>query len=358
MGSSSSREDVGAAFDALAATMSRLQELSFDALTTPERLALLEHCETARRQLPSIEHALINQLGEQASEEQLGGRLPAALANRLRITRAEAGRRIAEAADLGPRRALTGEPLPPQLTATAAAQRDGQIGDGQVRVIRDFFRRLPAFVDIETHVKAEAHLARLATQYRPDQLAKLAERLMDCLHPDGTFSDEDRARRRGITLGNQDVDGMSRISGYLTPEARATLEAVWAKLAAPGMCNPAEESPCVDGTPSEEATRRDTRSESQRNHDGVLAGLRGLLASGDLGQHNGLPASIIVTATLKELEAAAGKAITAGGTSLPMSDVIRLARHAHHYLAVFDGCKPLALYHSKRLATPGQRIVL
>ncbi|ETZ99177.1 hypothetical protein I546_6758 [Mycobacterium kansasii 732] len=356
--SSSSREEVVSAFDALQATLSRLQELSFDALTTPERLALLERCETARRQLPSIEHALINQLAEQASEEELGGRLPAAMANRLRITRGEAGRRVGEAADLGPRRALTGEPLPPQLTATSAAQRDGRIGEAHVRVIRDFFRRLPACVDIETQVKAEAHLALLATRYRSDQLAKLAERLMDCLHPDGDYTDEHRARRRGITLGNQDVDGMSRISGYLTPEARATVEAMWAKLAAPGMCSPAEESPCVDGTPSKEATRRDTRSESQRNHDGLLAGLRGLLASGDLGQHNGLPASIIVTTTLEDLEAAAGKALSGGGTLLPMSDVIRLARHAHHYLAVFDKGKALALYHSKRLAAPGQRIVL
>nr|VTP05699.1 hypothetical protein BIN_B_05544 [Mycobacterium kansasii] len=41
-----------------------------------------------------------------------------------------------------------------------------------------------------------------------------------------------------------------------------------------------------------------------------------------------------------------------------MSDVIRLARHARHYLAVFDGGQALALYHSKRLAAPGQRIVL
>jgi hypothetical protein len=41
-----------------------------------------------------------------------------------------------------------------------------------------------------------------------------------------------------------------------------------------------------------------------------------------------------------------------------MSDVIRLARHAHHYLAIFDQGKALALYHTKRLASPAQRIVL
>ncbi|BBX97276.1 hypothetical protein MLAC_25700 [Mycobacterium lacus] len=65
-----------------------------------------------------------------------------------------------------------------------------------------------------------------------------------------------------------------------------------------------------------------------------------------------------MSTTLAELEAAAGTALTGGGTILPMSDVIRLARHARHYLAIFDQGKALALYHSKRLASPGQRIVL
>jgi hypothetical protein len=41
-----------------------------------------------------------------------------------------------------------------------------------------------------------------------------------------------------------------------------------------------------------------------------------------------------------------------------MSDVIRLASHAHHYLAIFDNGTALALYHTKRLASPAQRIVL
>ncbi|WP_139334696.1 HNH endonuclease signature motif containing protein, partial [Mycobacterium colombiense] len=142
------------------------------------------------------------------------------------------------------------------------------------------------------------------------------------------------------------------------PEARASWEAVLAKLAAPGMCNPDDDTPIADGAPSEEAVQHDTRTPGQRNHDGLNAALRATLASGDLGQHNGLPASIIVTTTLTELEAAAGKGLTGGGTILPMSDVIRLARHAHHYLAIFDKGKALALYHTKRLASPGQRIVL
>ena len=355
---SSSREEVEAVFDALHTAVSRLCEVSFDALTTPERLRLLEHLELETRRLPVAQHALINQLAAQATKEELGGTLGSALANRLRITRAEAGRRVAEAAELGQRRALTGEPLSPILTATAEAQRAGRIGATHLRVIRSCISRLPVWVDIETQETVEAKLAKLATQHRPDELAKLAQRLMDCVNPDGDFTDEDRARQRGLILGRQQPDGMSRITGYLTPEARATVEAVFTKLAAPGMCNPYDDVPCVDGAPSEEAIQRDTRSGPQRNHDALNAGFRALLASGELGQHNGLPTSIIVTAELKDLEAAAGKGLTGGGTLLPMSDVIRQARHAHHYLAIFDKGKPIGLYHTKRLASPGQRIVL
>ncbi len=276
----------------------------------------------------------------------------------LRITRAEASRRIHEAADLGERRALNGEPLPPLLSATAEAQRNGDLGAGHVAVIRGFFHRLPDFVDIETRGVAEAQLARLSLEHRPDELAKLADKLIDCLHPDGDFSDIDRARRRGITIGKQGVDGMSPISGWLTPEARATWDAVFAKLAAPGMCNADDDEPCISGTPSAAAIQGDTRSTAQRHHDALLAAARALLASGELGQHNGLPASIIVTTTLEELEKGAGRGLTGGGTLLPMSDVIRLAAHAHHYLAIFDKGKALALYHTKRLASPAQRIVL
>jgi Domain of unknown function (DUF222) len=356
--SSSSREEIVEVFDALDTDLDRLSALSFDVFTTPERLRALERLEQVARRLRTPQHALINQLDAQASEEELGGTLRVALADRLRITKAEAGRRTAEAADLGERRALTGEPLGPLLGHTAAAQRDGLIGDGHVKVIRSFFAQLPTEVDLFTREAADADLAGKARGYRPDELAKYAQRIMDWLNPDGDFRDEERARKRGITLGSQEYDGMSRISGMVTPELRATIEAMLAKLAAPGACNPDDDTPVVDEAPDEDAVRRDTRSQAQRNHDGLLAGLRGLLASGELGQHNGLPVSIVVTTTLNDLEAAAGKGLTGGGTLVPMSDVIRWASHAHHYLAIFDNGKALALYHTKRLASPAQRIML
>jgi len=355
---SSTREEVVEVFDALEANLKRALDLRFDALTTPERFALLQRSERVRRQLPAVEHPLINQIGEQADATELGGTLAAAIANRLRITRAEAARRIGEAADVGERKALNGEPLPPVLPATAEAQRNGTISAGHVAVIRSFWHRLPDVVDLDTRLMAETQLARLGGEHRPDELSKLADKLTDCLNPDGNFTDADRARRRAIIIGKQDADGMSPITGYLTPEARATIDAVFAVLAAPGVCNPTDPTPCVDNPPSQKTVDNDTRSRGQRNHDALNAAGRALLASGELGQHNGLPASIIVTTTLRDLETAAGKGLTGGGTLLPMSDVIRLARHAHHYLAIFDKGTAIGLYHTKRLASPGQRIVL
>ncbi|MGC2653088.1 MAG: HNH endonuclease signature motif containing protein [Mycobacterium sp.] len=354
----SSREEIVAAFDALRDAVSGLADLSFDALTTPERLGLLERLEHDCRRLPVVRHALINGVRHQASAAEIGGKLSHVLADRCGITRSDANRRIEEAQDLGDRQVLSGEPLPAQLAATAAAQRAGTLGEGHVRVIRGFLHQLPCWIDAPTREHAEAQLAHYATQYRPELLAKLAAKLAEVLNPDGNFSDEDRARRRGLTLGTQDRDGMTALRGWLTPAARAALEAVLAKLAAPGMANPHDIEPVLDGAPSQEAVDRDTRTPAQRNHDALHTAARAVLASGQLGQHNGLPATIIVTTTLHDLEAGAGTALTGGGTLLPMRDVIAMARHANHYLAIFDKGEALGLYHTKRLASPAQRIVL
>ncbi|OBF09359.1 13E12 repeat family protein, partial [Mycobacterium sp. 852002-10029_SCH5224772] len=298
---SSTREEVVEVFDALDADLDRVCGLSFEVLTTPERLRALERLERVARRVRVPGHTLINELRAQATTTELGDTLGRALAERLRITTADAGRRVAEAADLGQRRALTGELLAPTLSATAAAQRQGLIGDAHVRIIRGFFAELPVEIDHGTREHAEADLAHQASRFGPAEFNQYARRAMGWLNPDGTLSDGERARRRGITLGPQQYDGMSALHGYLTPELRATFEPVLAKLGAPGACNPDDEVPVIDEVPDEESVRRDLRSPAQRNHDALLAGLRALLASGKLGCHNGLPVSVVVTTTLQDL---------------------------------------------------------
>jgi hypothetical protein len=126
------------------------------------------------------------------------------------------------------------------------------------------------------------------------------------------------------------------------------------------MCNPDDQTPCVDGEPAEEFAGRDTRSHAQRQHDALNALVRSRLGDPKLGVHNGLPVTVIVSTTLQELSSGAGRAVTGGGTLVPMGDLIRMASHAYHYLAVFDehSSRPLYLGRTRRIASPDQRIVL
>src|SRR6476620_2478476 len=117
---SSTREDVGAAYDDLDAALERVAALSCDALTATEKQRLLARLETHRRRLPAIEHRLINQLATERAPETLGAAtLAEALAMGLRISKDDARRRIADAGDLGPRVALSGELLEPLLPTVA-----------------------------------------------------------------------------------------------------------------------------------------------------------------------------------------------------------------------------------------------
>ncbi|WP_156613900.1 HNH endonuclease signature motif containing protein, partial [Mycobacterium sp. 852002-51961_SCH5331710] len=284
----------------------------------------------------------------------------------LRISKAEASRRVAEAAELAPRRAMTGETLQPELAHTAAAVEKGLVGAEHVRVIRRFFaKEIPASTPFDVREAAEAQLAELACKHTPEELRAAGQRLAAYLNPDGDFSDELRAAQRWLRLGRQRLDGMSELRGVIDPATRAALEAVLAVWAAPGRNNPDGDQPDADqpdpaAEPSAEAVRSDTRTSGQRNHDALGAMCRALLASGQLGDQNGVPATLLITTTLQELESGSGHGVTGGGSLLPMSDVIRQASAAHPYLAVFDKTseQPLFLGRGRRLASKAQRLVL
>ncbi|HZQ33956.1 MAG TPA: DUF222 domain-containing protein, partial [Mycobacterium sp.] len=127
-----------AAYAAVASALAWADSVPVEGLSDEERLTLLAQRREWRRRIPAGEHALINEVAK-AAPETLGDTPARALADRLRITRSEARRCIEEAADLGPRYALTGEPLAAKLEYTAAGQRTGLIGGEHVKIIRAFF---------------------------------------------------------------------------------------------------------------------------------------------------------------------------------------------------------------------------
>src|SRR5271166_3292181 len=176
-----------------------------------------------------------------------------------------------DARQLAPRMTITGETLPPELPATAQAWRDGMLDQQHLRVIQTFVRDLPADTPVDLAECAERFLAQQATKLRPDQLEKVANRCAVLINPDGKFSDIDRARQRGFTWSAQRPDGMSVGKLVASPELRANLDAWLARFAAPGMCNPGDESPCVVGEPDQDVASKDLRSHAQRQHDALNA---------------------------------------------------------------------------------------
>ena len=339
--------------EALADDAAALAAVDIGALPPTQRFVALERLETTRRVLAAVSLSWVSQL------EQFEGCPPVgiALADVVRISPREARRRIRDAEQLAPRKTLTGEPLAPLLPETSTAWLAGQLDGEHLRVIQKFFRDLPDHVPPIEVEKAEKSLAEHAVNLRPDQLDKVAHRLALHLNPDGKFSDEDRARKRGfVWCGGQQVDGMSVGRLIADPELRSELDAWFAKFAAPGMCDP--DSPTI--APSDEVVERDLRSHGQRQHDALKALVRGQLGDPKFGQHNGLPVTVIATATVQDLQDKTGHAVTAGGTLLPIPDLIRMATHAYHYLALFDGANGRALWlgRTKRIASADQRIIL
>ncbi|HEY2447450.1 MAG TPA: HNH endonuclease signature motif containing protein [Mycobacterium sp.] len=351
--------EVAVAFDALAAAVATIGGLKLDNYAPGVRLHALEQLETARRQQAVSGHDLIAGLAKEDPAD-VGGPIHKVIADWLRISCAEARRRMRDAEQLAPRMTITGETLPPELPATAQAWRNGALDPQHLRVIQTFVRDLPVDTSVDTVERAERFLAQQSATLRPDQLEKVANRCAVMINPDGKFSDADRARHRGFTWSSQRPDGMSVGKLTASPELRANLDAWLARFAAPGMCNPDGQNPCITGEPGEDLAGRDARSHAQRQHDALNALVRGQLGDPKLGVHNGLPVTVIVSTTLQELSTAAGQAVTGGGTLLPMRDLIRMAGHAYHYLAVFDEhrSRPLYLGRSRRIASADQRVVL
>ncbi|CAN3129850.1 HNH endonuclease signature motif containing protein [Mycobacterium sp. smrl_JER01] len=366
-------EALGVVADQLAIVSKAADELSHR-----ELVKLLSALTTLQRGAPALEHKILARLIGETQPYRLGEPTwKKVLTTTLRCSGADAEQRLKRAKTLGPRRSMTGEPLAPLWESTAAAQARGDLSDEHVTVIAQFHKKLPSWVDPDTRAHADRHLADIGAGLDPHNLDEAAGMLLLMINPDGD-PPEDRQpeRHRGIRISRQRPDGTATISGTLTPEAIAVWQAIFASAAAPGHSPPArnqrgehrqrddierlDPAPAADHDPPAEQHGQDTRTCAQRNHDAFLTLGRRALESGELGNHNGLPTTVIVTTTLQELEKAAGVAVTGGGSLLPMPDLIRMAARAHHYLYVYDQHSGQSLYlgRTKRLANTAQRIVL
>ncbi|MGW0019558.1 DUF222 domain-containing protein [Rhodococcus sp. NPDC003382] len=361
--------EVGARLSALDEAVDGLLEDNLTGLSNDELVEFFQRFETVLRKATAVGHRAIVEAVERRVPEDLGCRsINDFLIGMLRISAADAARRVKGAKKVGTWHSLDGEDLEPELPATAAAARSGAIGPDHVAAVAKVMRKVPHGVGFDEITVAEQILADAACSVTPEEVAKIGAHLLAYLNPDGDVPDEkERKRRRGLRIGKQGVDLMTPISGLLDPETRALLEPVLAKLARPGMNNPDDpespsgdvESETLDRDALAKAAARDTRTAVQRNHDALKVALRQMLSAGVLGSHRGLPVTAILTMTVKQLEEESGVVTTASGGLVPIRDALRMAETAHPVLAVFDHHgRPLHLGRAKRLASADQRLAL
>jgi uncharacterized protein DUF222 len=359
VGAEAAREQINAALDAIDAAHDMLRDTCSDLVGNTFRVDVAERLETQERTNRGLMYRYFGEIADPPDEAGAIAMTRSALWARLRITPGEITRRFKLATRIRPRRSLTGAPVPPELPSLAGAVERGIVGEDHIRAICRAVDVLPAAVAPTDVAAAEHTLVDHATQVDAGVVAKLGHRIADYLNPDGLFSDEDRARRRGLHLGAQGPDGMSKLSGLLDPQARAYFEAIDAAVR-PGRHLPDDKEP----------EAHDDRTPAQRCHDALKLGLETAIASGGLGVHRGHPVTVIATTTLAELDQAAHAAVdssipmpaparTGGGSRLPMRDLIGMAANAIHYLAVFDDHtkRPLYLGRQKRIATADQRLI-
>src|SRR3954449_1455209 len=131
-----SAREVSAAVAQLRAGVDALLDVPVDGLAATELTAVLESLEVERRRLEAVDQRLLA-AASSAGVASLFGQpgLAAVLTSLLRIDPREARARVSRAVDLGPRRALTGQPLDPILPSTAEAVAPGGVSAAQADVI-------------------------------------------------------------------------------------------------------------------------------------------------------------------------------------------------------------------------------
>jgi hypothetical protein len=345
--------------DQVDAAYAEMRALSSDEVGNEFRAEFAERLETQDRTNRGLMYRVFGEIADPPDEVQFVPALADKLWARLRIPPKEIKRRMKMAGRIRPRRQLSGPPLAPELPEAAQAVEAGTIGEDHLKVICRAIDVLPSCVSEVDRHDVERSLVREASKNDVEIVKAAARHIDEIFNPDGDYDEADRARRRGLALGAQGPDGMSRLSGFIDPETRSYVEAVTAAVR-PGRHLP-------DGTVVEVP---DDRTGAQRCHDGIKLGLKAGIASGEMGSHRGHPVTVIVRTTLAELNQAAHAvtnpdipmpppARTGGDTALPMRDVITMAAEGIHYLVVFDdhSDRPIYLGRQRRIATVDQRII-
>ncbi|MGN9775488.1 DUF222 domain-containing protein [Micromonospora sp. H33] len=283
------------------------------------------------QRLVAVKLSLVRELDGRGTAVAQGATSTAVwLRDRLRLTVPAARRLVALAG------ALDAEPV-----ALREALADGRIDAEQARVITETTATVRTEASPDAAQQAADLLIDWAGQFDPTALRRLGARILDHVAPEIAEAAAARAldaeaarteRDRHLTLSHR-RDGRLRLTGTLDTETAALLRAAIEPLTTPTGPD-------------------DARSPGQRRHDALGDVCRLALRTGDLPEHGGDPAQIVVTTTYDTLTAHLGAGTLDTGLTLTPETVRRLACDAALLPAVLGGTgQILDLGRQRRLIT-------
>ena len=275
-------------------------------------LDLLRGMESASRIVHSVLLDALAEVDSRRLAAQAGFRSTAALVGDLvHLSRTEARLRVEQATKLGVRRALTGEPLAPELPGTAAALAAGEIGPAHVRIIIEIMDAVPASTSSAQRAEVEADLGRHARTFGPTELAKLGQHMLAHLDPDGPEPrDHEPAPAAGELRLRNRRDGKLGFEGWLDGEHGPQFQGLIDQLAKP--------RPLSKDIP-------DPRSTDERQADALLEVCGLARAAEACPTTGGEPPHINVTIDWDALRTELGAALLDYGQHLSASDARRWA---------------------------------
>ncbi|MCG5441811.1 HNH endonuclease [Micromonospora sp. NIE79] len=301
------------------------------ALPEHDLVAALDAAHRLEQRLAMVKLALVRELDGRGTSTAQGASSTAVwLRDRLRLG-VGAARRLVE--------------LAATLDAAPAGVQDALAGGAvdveQVRVIADTVSTVHTAAGAEAAEKAVGVLVEWAGQFEPTLLRKLGTRILDHVAPEvadaaAKAAMEAEARRacrdRHVTLSEL-RDGRLRLSGILDGEAAGLLRAAIDPMTAPSGPD-------------------DPRSPGQRRHDAFSDLCRLALRTGELPEHGGEPAQVVVTTSFETLARRLGAGTLDTGPQLTPETVRRLACDAAILPAVLGGSgQTLDVGRQRRLIT-------
>ncbi|MDG9676712.1 HNH endonuclease signature motif containing protein [Micromonospora sp. DH14] len=320
-------EELPQAEDAIAACA----DTAIWALSEGELIAALDTAHRIEQRLAAVKLALIRELDGRGTATTRGASSIAVwLRERLRLTIPAARRLVDLAAVLD-----TGNP------GVRHALADGHITMEQARVIADTVDTVRTAAGPEAADKSLGVLVEWAGQFDPTLLRKLSTRILDHVAPDIADAAAEAAldsaarratRDRHLTVSTLAGDRL-RLTGILDSETAGLLRAAIDPLSAPSGPD-------------------DQRTPGQRRHDALSDVCRLALRTGELPEHGGDPAQVVVTTSYDGLIRQLGIGTLDTGLRLTPEAVRRLACDAAILPTVLGGAgQPLDLGRQRRLIT-------